>query len=173
MRQFAQNIYKLFKKIIIFAALFLMLTGLSLTYRIFVKPITDPERPVFCFDEEGTCTGRGLSFNHIDVVEHNDKSEIIQDNWILFYDPENSMGSSGFLNHLTYGIVPDGYKELFPAKKLKLNTYYSVNFQNFFKIYQEDGKYKIETFNPTLDDGGTFEKAFPNSRLRGLTPSND
>ena len=98
-------------------------------------------------------------------MEYNDRGDIVQYNWILQHVKGNTT-ESAILNQLTYGVVPETYQEKYPAIKLKLNTYYSINHENFFKIYQSDREYKIEIFNGILKEEA-YSKAFPNIHLQG------
>ena len=153
-------------RLILLAGVFLFLTGLQPTYTIDSKKVLDPLKPTFCFDEKRNCTDQGVFLTIIAIMEYNDRGDIVQYNWILQHVKGNTT-ESAILNQLTYGVVPETYQEKYPAIKLKLNTYYSINHENFFKVYQSDGKYKIEIFNGILD-GDAFDKAFPNSHLMAL-----
>lgn len=150
---------------ILFAGAFFFLTGFQPTYTLGSKKNQDPLSPTFCFDAEGNCIGKGVFLTKIAVMEYNDRGDIIQYNWILQHVAGNTT-ESAILNQLTYGVVPETYQEKYPAIKLKLNTYYSINHENFFKIYRSDGKYKIEIFNGILEKEAYF-KAFPNIHLQG------
>lgn len=152
-------------RLIFLAGVFLFLTGLQPTYTIDSKKILDPLKPTFCFDEKGNCTGQGVFLTIIAIMEYNDRGDIVQYNWILQHVKGNTT-ESAILNQLTYGVVPETYQEKYPAIKLKLNTYYSINHENFFKVYQSDGKYKIKIFNGILEEEAYF-KAFPNIHLQG------
>jgi hypothetical protein len=155
------NTYRRIVNAAILTGFVLVLIGSSPAWRMQAKEITDPLKPVFCFDELGNCTGTGwfLDDRLIIVAEHDRTKKIVQTNWFIYYDYETGSSYSP-MNQLTYGVLPKFYREKFPAKKLKLNTYYSVNGQNFFRIYQEDGKYEIEVFNDFLDPDASL-KAFP------------
>jgi hypothetical protein len=150
-------------KSVFILGILLALSEPSPPFRMGVKEVIDPAKPTFCFGVDEKCAGEGELLTLIFVMEINDRGEGTQFKWIISHI-EGNTSESAMLNQLTYGVVPEAYKEKLPAKPLKLNTYYRTNGDNYFKIYEKSGKYEIEIINESLDKKA-FEQTFPDLYL--------
>jgi hypothetical protein len=93
--------------------------------------------PTFCLSTGAQCDERGVQLHFISITEADARGNPAKMVWQI----QNMTDKTGeaTLKRLTYGQVPQGWKELNRAGDLLPNVYYSVNEEYYFI---RDGGYK-------------------------------
>jgi hypothetical protein len=87
-------------------------------------------QPRFCISRRSDCRGEGVQLKVVIVSEVDSTGAIRARMWSI----QPSGDHSDRLEHLTYGIAPQGWVEDSPAAPLQGDTFYSINGQFFFRL---------------------------------------
>jgi hypothetical protein len=101
----------------------------------------DPTHPVFCFSRLENCKGKGVDFSFMPIDEVNEKGSVLKKMWEIRPIKDQA------LNRVTYGEIPEGYRETMKALPLETGKWYSVQYTYFFRISKRDSQNKCEVYN--------------------------
>ena len=112
------------RKLVIWKVIFLMsgfsiLTGLTGVPGAEVKEFSYPSKITFCVGWKPACQNLGVRFIDFFVSELDEYGDRVRDVWVLKSETESR---SGYIKQLTYGVVPLGFKEDFPAINLSISS---------------------------------------------------
>ena len=103
---------------------------------------TNSSTPVLCFSAAKNCRGDGVQFYSIDISEVNKKGEAVSVAWSI--QGKSNRTNDYVLKRLTYGVLPNGWIEKEPARRLQPGKFYSVEEEFYFTTFA-DGTSKILT----------------------------
>jgi hypothetical protein len=100
--------------------------------------------PSFCVSRHSDCRGEGVQLKVL-IVSEVDSTGAIRARMCSI---QPSGDHSGRLEHLTYGVAPQGWVEESPASPLKGDTFYSINGQFFFRLSGQQARvYSLSEFS--------------------------
>jgi len=69
-----------------------------------------------------------MMFNTFSISRFGEGGEELEEVWTL--KPDRNIP----IRELRYGVVPDGWREILPARPLREGSWYSVNAHNYFRL---------------------------------------
>jgi hypothetical protein len=67
-------------------------------------------------------------FNTFNISQYGEQGERLEELWTL--KPDRNVP----IKIITYGVVPDGWRELHPARPLREGSWYAINARQYFKL---------------------------------------
>ena len=107
---------------------------------------------MFCVNLSKNCKGKGLSFNLLVVSETDEDGHDIRPMWAI--EPREDAP----LKEITYGTVPNGWREVKPVIPLEVGKIYSVNGRYYFWFIKEGNKVRAEIEEVTDFIGKVHER---------------
>jgi hypothetical protein len=122
----------------------LFLSGCPREWHFAVSDASRPSYPSFCISQRSNCEGAGVSFSSFVVAEVDERGRYVSDGkmihpmWVI--EPVADVP----LKEVTYGRVPEGWKETKAPEPLEMRKFYTANGTHFFRIVQTDGQARAE-----------------------------
>jgi len=93
-----------------------------------VPDASDPSAPVICISKGKNCSGDGVIFNTLLFSQYTEDGRELERMWAI--KPTENVP----VKDLKYGVVPSGWRELQPARPLRLGDWYAINSHFYFRM---------------------------------------
>lgn len=128
------------KKKIAIIILLLLSFGCQESWYLSITDLDEQLRPTFCVSTIYGCLGFGLNLDLIGIYEVNEPGEEIRPVWVISNEQNIK------IKDLKYGVLPKGYEEIQPPKKLVIGKFYMVLHKYYFRIIKKDQELKTEVY---------------------------
>ena len=120
-----------------------LLTACPQEWHVSLETVENPLSPQFCVSEQPRCSGGGVRLTDFFVAAVDDTGKYTRDGTItelmwMIVPAENEP-----LHRLTYGRVPDGWRETSPSRSLTTGRWYTVG-THYFRLKQVGGEVEAE-----------------------------
>lgn len=90
------------------------------------------DRPIFCVSQEPDCQGDGAEFSSLEVSRVDSRGDAVETVWAI--QGVSNRPEDYVIKRLTYGTLPNGWREVVAARPLEANVYYGVRGERYFII---------------------------------------